>query len=232
MRRNVAERDRSLGADADSDRQRVDLLPRRQTLSPCRRTHAWRCWPSCSPFSAAALARRRATAPLAAREHGATRASRRATTSSPTPTARWLKATEIPAGKERWSARNEIDELTRRSVAQLLDDAAHARRPGSLARKVADFRAAYLNEAAIEARGIAPLQPLLDRIDARRRQGGAHPPAGPRHCAPTSTRWNWGVYDSSHAAGPVGGARASTARRPTSPSCCRAGWACRTASTT
>ena len=36
---------------------------------------------------------------------------------------------------------------------------------GSNARKVADFRAAYLNVAAIEARGIAPLKPMLDRID-------------------------------------------------------------------
>lgn len=76
----------------------------------------------------------------------------------------WLEATEIPAGKDRWSARNEIEELTRQRVAQLLDGARTAS-AGSTERKVADFRAAYLNEAAIDAAGIAPVRQLLDSID-------------------------------------------------------------------
>ncbi|HMF99813.1 MAG TPA: M13 family metallopeptidase N-terminal domain-containing protein, partial [Gemmatimonadaceae bacterium] len=76
----------------------------------------------------------------------------------------WLKATAIPAGKERWGARDEISERTRQRVAKLLDDAS-AEPPGSSARKVADFRAAYLNEVAIEAMGLAPLKPLLDAIE-------------------------------------------------------------------
>jgi putative endopeptidase len=76
----------------------------------------------------------------------------------------WLKSTEIPAGKGRWGAGSEITEQTRRQVARLLEDA-RAKPPGTDARKVADFRAAYLNEAAIEARGLAPVKPLLDRIE-------------------------------------------------------------------
>jgi putative endopeptidase len=76
----------------------------------------------------------------------------------------WLKATEIPAGKARWTVRDEISELTRQQLLKLLDDASAAP-AGSTARKVADFRAAYLNEAAIEAKGIAPLKPMLDRIE-------------------------------------------------------------------
>src|SRR5438477_11890974 len=35
----------------------------------------------------------------------------------------WLQATEIPAGKDRWTARNEIDELTRQQVLKLVDEA-------------------------------------------------------------------------------------------------------------
>src|SRR4029079_17114040 len=35
----------------------------------------------------------------------------------------WLKATTIPPGKDRWSARDEINELTRTRLASLLDDA-------------------------------------------------------------------------------------------------------------
>jgi len=75
----------------------------------------------------------------------------------------WLKATALPAGKERWGARDELEELTRRRIATLLDTAS-AVRASSAARKVADFRAAYLNEAAIEARGLASLKPLINQI--------------------------------------------------------------------
>jgi putative endopeptidase len=35
----------------------------------------------------------------------------------------WLKATEIPAGKQRWDARSEIAELTRRRILSLLAEA-------------------------------------------------------------------------------------------------------------
>src|SRR4029077_182558 len=59
----------------------------------------------------------------------------------------WLRSTEIPPGKERWGAFNEIGERTRQQVVALVDDAMAAP-PGSSARKVADFRAAYLDEAA------------------------------------------------------------------------------------
>ncbi|MBX7152342.1 M13 family metallopeptidase [bacterium] len=77
---------------------------------------------------------------------------------------RWLKSTEIPADKVRWTCRNEINELTRQQVTKLFDSAGTAT-AGSDARKVADFRAAYMNETAIESRGIASIKPLLDSID-------------------------------------------------------------------
>lgn len=76
----------------------------------------------------------------------------------------WLQSTEIPAGKARWGARDEIAELTRQRVRQLLADA-DGKSANSTARKVADFRTAYLNEAAIEAKGIAPIKTALDKID-------------------------------------------------------------------
>ncbi len=75
----------------------------------------------------------------------------------------WLKATALPAGKERWGARDQLEEQARLRIAALLDTASTAP-AGSAARKVADFRAAWLNEAAIEARGLASLKPLLDHV--------------------------------------------------------------------
>jgi putative endopeptidase len=111
----------------------------------------------------------------------------------------WLAATEIPAGKERWNARTEIDELARQRVAKLLDDAGTAP-PGSTPRKVADFRAAYLNDAAIEARGIAPLKPVLDRIDRVRDKSALTQLLGKELRADVDPL-NWGVYNSSHVLG-------------------------------
>ncbi len=111
----------------------------------------------------------------------------------------WLKATEIPAGKERWGARNEIDELTRRQIATLLD-AANAAPVGSTPRKVADFRAAYLNETAIEARGIEPLKPMLDSIDRVQDKSALTQLLGQGLRADVDPL-NWGVYASSHLLG-------------------------------
>src|SRR3954468_7261061 len=72
----------------------------------------------------------------------------------------WLKTAVLPADKPRWGARDELEDQARRRVAELLD-AASAAPAGSAAAKVADFRTAYLNEAAIESRGIAPIKPLI-----------------------------------------------------------------------
>jgi endothelin-converting enzyme/putative endopeptidase len=107
----------------------------------------------------------------------------------------WLKATEIPAGRERWSARTEIDELTRRQIVKLLDDANGAAM-GTSARKIADFRAAYLNEAAIETRGIAPLAPLLDSI-ARVQDRAALTRLLGKGVRADVDPLNWGIYRSS-----------------------------------
>jgi putative endopeptidase len=111
----------------------------------------------------------------------------------------WLKATGIPPGKERWSARDEIDELTRQQIATLLDHA-NAEPVGSTAHKVADFRAAYLNEAAIEGRGITPVRPMLHRIDHVQDKASLTELLGTELRADVDPL-NWGVYDSSHLLG-------------------------------
>ena len=111
----------------------------------------------------------------------------------------WLRATEIPAGKERWGARTEIDALTRQQIARLLERAGTAP-PGSNARKVADFRVAYLNEAAIEARGIAPLKPLLDSIERLEDKAALTRMLGQGLRADVDPL-NWGVDNSSHLLG-------------------------------
>src|SRR4051794_33215999 len=38
----------------------------------------------------------------------------------------WLKAAALPAGKQRWGARDELEEKARRRIAELLDNAGAA----------------------------------------------------------------------------------------------------------
>jgi putative endopeptidase len=115
----------------------------------------------------------------------------------------WLKATDIPVGKQRWDARNEIAEITRQRIVKLLVDAdagAGAEPIGSSARKVADFHAAYMNEAAIEAKGLLPLKPLFDRIDGVRDRAALVRLLG-RGLRADVDPLNRGIYRSSHLLG-------------------------------
>ena len=111
----------------------------------------------------------------------------------------WLKSATIPAGRERWSARDEINEIARPRVAKLIDDAVAAPR-GSTARKVADFRAAYLNESAIEAKGLAAIKPQLDSIEQIRDRTALTRFLG-RTMPADVDPLNNGIYRSSHVLG-------------------------------
>lgn len=112
---------------------------------------------------------------------------------------RWLAASTIPAGMERWSARTEIDSVTRGRIAWLITHGATAP-AGSLARKVADFRAAWLDASAIERHGLAPLRPALDSIDRLHDAAGLTRALG-RDVGSDADPLNWGVYRSSHILG-------------------------------
>lgn len=75
----------------------------------------------------------------------------------------WLRAAVLPDGKERWGVRDELEAEAERRRTDLLAAAAAAP-AGTEARAVADFRAAYADTGAIEAAGLRPLRPLLDRV--------------------------------------------------------------------
>ncbi len=79
---------------------------------------------------------------------------------------KWLAANPVPGDKTAWGSFEMLDE---RSVAasKVLVEAAMAK-PGAsgVEKLVGDIYATGMDEAAIEAAGITPLQPTLDRIDA------------------------------------------------------------------
>jgi putative endopeptidase len=79
----------------------------------------------------------------------------------------WLDKTEIPADRSSYGMFTKVaDEASRRTRA-LIEEAASTIAPaGSEVRKLGDLFASFMDEAGIEARGLAPLQPELERIAA------------------------------------------------------------------
>ncbi|HKB56152.1 MAG TPA: M13 family metallopeptidase [Lacunisphaera sp.] len=78
----------------------------------------------------------------------------------------WMTATEIPADRGNWGTGAALGEETNRRLVALIEAAAKNRAATPAERIAADFHTAYMDEAGIEARGLAPLQPLLSGIAA------------------------------------------------------------------
>src|SRR3954453_17928430 len=76
----------------------------------------------------------------------------------------WLKATEIPADRTSFGAFDVIfDEVSKRT-ADLITTAGKSTDPEE--RMVGDYYTAYLNEDAIEKRGLEPIKSELAEISA------------------------------------------------------------------
>ncbi len=79
----------------------------------------------------------------------------------------WAKRTEIPADKSSWGGFGILRDLSDTRTRAIIDDVSkQTNAAGSSAQKVGDFYASFMDEAAIEARGAAPLKPELAKIDA------------------------------------------------------------------
>lgn len=76
----------------------------------------------------------------------------------------WLKSATIPADRSSWGAGARINENTQARTRAIMESA------GSLGtangRKIADYYAAWVDEAGLERRGTEPLKPELARIAA------------------------------------------------------------------
>ena len=79
----------------------------------------------------------------------------------------WLKNNPIPADQTSWGSFNILTEHNKDVLHAILDDcAANPGAAGSPRQKVGDFFASGMDEAAINAAGVGPVQPWFDKIAA------------------------------------------------------------------
>jgi putative endopeptidase len=79
----------------------------------------------------------------------------------------WLARSVIPAGQQSYDTRAMLTEKTSKQVRDLIQDAAatHSAK-GSIAQKVGDYYAGFMDEARIEAKGLTPLADEMAAITA------------------------------------------------------------------
>ena len=81
----------------------------------------------------------------------------------------WLANTEIPADRARWGTFDILREKSDRDQRTIIEEVALAGGGGgSIQQKIADYYNSFLNQEAIDARGLAPIQPEIDAINALR----------------------------------------------------------------
>jgi putative endopeptidase len=79
----------------------------------------------------------------------------------------WLATMQIPADRSNYGTFTKLQEDAERDLRDILEEAAQSKAaPGTDQQKVGDYYASFLDEAAVEARGLQPLNEELARIDA------------------------------------------------------------------
>ena len=77
----------------------------------------------------------------------------------------WEKRTEIPADRGAFGVGEEVADLTDRRTAALIKAAAASKAPlGSDLRKIGDYYTSFMDEKAIEAKGLTPLKSAFKAI--------------------------------------------------------------------
>jgi len=103
--------------------------------------------------------------------------------------ATWEKTHPIPADRAGWGTFSLLGEWNRAMLQQILDETSKGgAERNAIDRKVGDYYAACMDEAAIEKRGLAPIRPELDRIAAMKSKKELAPVLARLHLVTSSLR--------------------------------------------
>lgn len=81
----------------------------------------------------------------------------------------WLNSNTIPEDRTSWGTNDMLTVKAEHDVRAIIEEAAASGgAPGSNRQKIADYYNAYLDQDAIDARGLEPIQPALAQIAALR----------------------------------------------------------------
>ncbi len=75
----------------------------------------------------------------------------------------WTRGTAIPDDRSSWGTSAEVAQQVQQQTRTILEDAARAPKTAE-EKQLGDYHAAFMDEAAIEQRGIDALRPALERI--------------------------------------------------------------------
>ena len=79
----------------------------------------------------------------------------------------WRKQNPIPSDQSGWGRFNELAEYNRQILREILEKySANTQGRGPVGQRIGDFYQSCMDEKGIEAKGVAPLKPELDRIAA------------------------------------------------------------------
>jgi putative endopeptidase len=79
---------------------------------------------------------------------------------------RWLLTHPIPASYSSFGSFHEVNDNNQNDLHTILENAAQADKPGAIQRRVGDFYASGMDQAAIDAAGIDPLRGEFARVAA------------------------------------------------------------------
>src|SRR5580704_7896076 len=92
-----------------------------------------------------------------------------------------MKKNPIPPDKKRWGRFDSLAEYNLYVLRDILEKAQAPGRHSAIEQKVGDYYAACMDEATIEKKGAAPLQPDLERIAAIKSTNGLIPQVAHMH---------------------------------------------------
>jgi putative endopeptidase len=81
----------------------------------------------------------------------------------------WLANTQIPADRTRWGTFDMLRDKSERDVRTIIEEVAlTGGASGTIQQKIADYYNSFLNQDGVDARGLDPVQPEIDQINALR----------------------------------------------------------------
>ena len=84
----------------------------------------------------------------------------------------WVAKNPVPPDRSRWGRLSELSERNQATLRGILEKAAQpSPKRDPVDQKIGDYYASCMDQAAIEAKGIAPLEPELARVDALKSKG-------------------------------------------------------------